>query len=109
MADITCNDFQTLKTLHKIKGLELHAASGLSATVKDRYGSATAVVDTMLGTIEASFDKDERIAQLEAEIRSLPTRWAYDQSCKAVRHWRREARRLAKLAGVEPREMKIKP
>lgn len=32
-----------------------------------------------------------------------PTQWAYDQTCKALHHWRDEARRLGKIAGVEPR------
>jgi hypothetical protein len=34
-----------------------------------------------------------------------PTQDAYDAACAALHHWRSEARRLAKLAGVEPRQM----
>ena len=34
-----------------------------------------------------------------------PTPDAYEAACKALAHWRKEARRLGKLAGVAPREM----
>jgi hypothetical protein len=37
---------------------------------------------------------------------SALTQDAYDAACKALAHWRKEARRLAKIAGVKPREMK---
>ncbi len=35
----------------------------------------------------------------------LPTQDAYDAACKALAHWRAEAKRLGKIAGVKPREM----
>ena len=35
-----------------------------------------------------------------------PTQDAYDAACKALAHWRKEAKRLGRLAGVTPREMK---
>ena len=34
-----------------------------------------------------------------------PTQDAYNAACRALHHWRDEAARLAKLAGVEPRQM----
>ena len=37
---------------------------------------------------------------------SAPTQDAYDATCKALAHWRKEAKRLGKIAGVTPREMK---
>lgn len=40
-----------------------------------------------------------------AELERRPTVEAYDAACKALWHWRKEAKRLAKLAGVEPRQM----
>lgn len=45
----------------------------------------------------------ERIKELEAHT---PTQWAYDAACKALAHWRKEARRLGRIAGQAPREMK---
>lgn len=105
---ITVTDLETIKAVHRKKGLELHTASGFSGTMRDQNGSATGVVDAMLGTIDAAIVKDRRISELEAELRTRPTRWSYDQACKALKHWRREARRIAKLAGVEPREMNHK-
>lgn len=55
-------------------------------------------------------EKDAHIAAIEADLRSArqdryPTQDAYDAACKALRHWRAEAERLGKLAGVEPRQM----
>lgn len=47
----------------------------------------------------------ERIEKLENDLASRPTRDAYDAACKALHHWRDEAHRLAKLAGVQPRGM----
>ena len=35
-----------------------------------------------------------------------PTHDAYEAACKALAHWRKEAQRLGRLAGVTPREMK---
>lgn len=46
-----------------------------------------------------------RIDTLQAELSARPTQDAYEAACKALRHWRDEAARLAKLAGVEPRQM----
>lgn len=34
--------------------------------------------------------------ELEAELASRPTAWAYEQACKALHHWRAEAERLAR-------------
>lgn len=45
----------------------------------------------------------KRIEELEAHT---PTQDAYDAACKALAHWRKEAKRLGKIAGVEPRKMK---
>lgn len=47
----------------------------------------------------------DRIDELERELASRPTQDAYEAACKALHHWREEAARLAKLAGVEPRQM----
>jgi hypothetical protein len=47
----------------------------------------------------------ERVAELEA---SAPTADAYSAACKALAHWRKEARRLGRLAKVTPREWKPK-
>lgn len=38
---------------------------------------------------------------------TTPTQDAYDAACKALDHWRAEASRLGKLAGVEPRQMNL--
>jgi len=43
-----------------------------------------------------------RAEELEAKA---PTPDAYEAACKALAHWRKEARRLGKLAGAAPREM----
>lgn len=48
--------------------------------------------------------RDARIKELE---NSIPTPEAYAAACMALTHWRAEARRLAKSAGVKPREMKL--
>ena len=48
------------------------------------------------------------IVKLRLEAMSAnrsPTQFAYDAACKALEHWRQEARRLAKLAKTEPRGM----
>lgn len=42
---------------------------------------------------------------LKRELASRPTAWAYEQTCKALHHWRDEADRLGKIAGEEPRRM----
>lgn len=34
-----------------------------------------------------------------------PTPDAYDAACRALHHWRAEAKRLADLLGVKPRQM----
>jgi hypothetical protein len=47
----------------------------------------------------------DRVEQLEKELASRPTVWAYQQACKALDHWRGEAKRLGELAGVEPRTL----
>lgn len=106
--EITCPDLDTIKAVHKKKGLELRTASGLDGTIRNSNGSGTEVVDAMLGTIEQSLAKDQKIADLEKELSSRPTYWAYQQACKAIEHWRKEAKRLGKKAGVVPREMKRK-
>ena len=49
--------------------------------------------------------QSNRIAELELELAKRPTEWAYKQACKALAHWRKEAKRCAKLAGVMPRQM----
>ncbi len=36
---------------------------------------------------------------------TTPTQDAYDAACKALAHWRKEARRLGRIAKVKPREM----
>lgn len=36
---------------------------------------------------------------------AIPTPDAYYAACKALHHWREEAERLGKIAGVEPRTM----
>ncbi len=46
-----------------------------------------------------------RVAELEAGV---PTSDAYNAACKALAHWRKEAKRLGKLAGAIPREMRRK-
>lgn len=48
----------------------------------------------------------KHVEKLEAELAARPTQWAYEAACKALVHWRTEAKRLGKLAGVTPREMK---
>ena len=50
-------------------------------------------------------ERDDRITDLERDLAARPTDWAYEAACKALWHWRDEAARLAKLAGVEPRQM----
>ena len=47
----------------------------------------------------------DRVEALERELASRPTAWAYQQACRALDHWREEARRLGKIAGEEPRQM----
>ena len=34
---------------------------------------------------------------------AAPTQDAYDAACRALAHWRAEAKRLGKIAGVKPR------
>jgi hypothetical protein len=34
-----------------------------------------------------------------------PTQDAYDAACRAIDHWREEARRLGEIAGETPRQM----
>lgn len=52
----------------------------------------------------------QKVCDLTAQVKELearaPTEWAYAQACQALAHWRKEARRLGKIAGVEPRDMK---
>ena len=48
---------------------------------------------------------NERIEDLERELSGRPTEWAYAQVCRALEHWRQEARRLGQIAGEEPRQM----
>ncbi|MEQ1671412.1 MAG: hypothetical protein ABL893_11180, partial [Hyphomicrobium sp.] len=43
---------------------------------------------------------------LRRELASRPTSWAYEQACKALHHWRAEAKRLGHIAGEEPEEMR---
>lgn len=60
-----------------------------------------AVHDPEVAALRATIcNKDARIAELEAELASRPTTWAYDAACKALHHWREEAARLGKIAGV---------
>lgn len=59
--------------------------------------------------LEASLaDRDRQIGDLRSELSSRPTADAYNAACKALAHWRKEAKRLGRLAGVPPREMKAK-
>lgn len=37
---------------------------------------------------------------------TVPTADAYEAACRALAHWRKEAKRLGRLAGTKPREMK---
>jgi hypothetical protein len=46
--------------------------------------------------------RDARIKELEAHT---PTQWAYDAACKALAHWRKEAKRLGRIAKVTPRDL----
>lgn len=46
--------------------------------------------------------------RLAKELAARPTTEAYEAACKALAHWRKEAKRLGKIAGVTPREMKQK-
>jgi hypothetical protein len=53
----------------------------------------------------------QSIKMLTAELQkfsdnAVPTTDAYDAACKALAHWRNEAKRLGRLAGITPREMK---
>lgn len=45
---------------------------------------------------------------IDQEFTERPTVDAYEAACKALAHWRKEAKRLGKIAGVTPREMKRK-
>ncbi len=58
--------------------------------------------------VTAFSDAHNRIRDLEAQLADRPTRDAYDAACKALTHWRKEAARLGRMAGVIPREMKRK-
>ncbi len=49
---------------------------------------------------------NRRIMNLEHNLARRPTVDAYATACKALAHWRKEAKRLGRLAGVAPREMK---
>lgn len=74
--------------------------SELSEVLRDAATTASMVI----AGLEAAND---RIECLEKELASRPTTWAYEQACKALRHWREEARRLGNLAGEEPRQLTI--
>ena len=50
----------------------------------------------------AGFGRNKR------EAEQVPTQDAYAAACKALAHWRKEAKRLGRLAGVRPREMNRK-
>ena len=49
---------------------------------------------------------EEKPVKFIREDTITPTQEAYDAACKALHHWREEAARLGKIAGVTPREMK---
>lgn len=68
----------------------------------DALRRAAIVADLLYASHGGSCD---RIESMEREIAARPTREAYEAACKALHHWRKEAKRLAKLAGVEPRQM----
>lgn len=56
--------------------------------------------------LHASWERErERAEALERDLAARPTEWSYQQACKALDHWRTEAKRLADLLGVEPRQM----
>jgi hypothetical protein len=44
----------------------------------------------------------------QAVAATVPTRDAYSAACRALAHWRKEAKRLARIARVKPREMNQK-
>ena len=65
--------------------------------------------DNVWGDKCDDFDCDAKpIKFIRADIveAHTPTQEAYDAACKALHHWREEAARLGKIAGVTPREMK---
>ncbi len=62
--------------------------------------------DGVIDTREKLEAKLARLAELESALGDqAPTQDAYEAACKALAHWREEAKRLGKIAGVEPREM----
>lgn len=61
---------------------------------------------TVAHLLHSSFTAQcNKVEALERELAARPTEWAYQQACKALWHWRDEAARLAKIAGVEPRRL----
>lgn len=78
--------------------------------VAERYGVAKSTLSAAcklrgVKPARGGARKVERIERLELELASRPTEFAYDAACKALHHWRSEAKRLAELLGVEPRQM----
>ena len=95
-------DLVKLRRIHRTKGLHLATSSGLSGVI-DIGGDRELPVTMLLDECDKSAEKDSRIAALEW---AAPTPHAYAAACKALAHWRREAKRLGRLAGVKPREMR---
>jgi len=65
------DEIEKLRQIHALKGLRLDTASGLSGTIYDADGSATAPVTALLDECERSFDKDAEITRLTARIAEL--------------------------------------
>ena len=95
-------DIVKLRRIHRTKGLYLATSSGLSGAI-DIGGNRELPVTMLLDECDKSAKKDARIAALE---QAAPTPDAYAATCKALAHWRAEARRLGRIAKVKPREMR---
>lgn len=72
------------------------------SALADTLRHAATVADLLYTSHSASQD---RIEELEKALAARPTEWAYQQACRALEHWREEAKRLGGIAGEVPRQM----
>lgn len=72
------------------------------SALADVLRAASITASITYGALQGAND---RIETLERELATRPTEWAYEQACKALRHWREEAERLGAMAGAPPRQM----
>jgi hypothetical protein len=67
-AEMNREELAKLRSIHDTKGLRLDTASGLSGSIYDADGSATAPVTALLDECARSFGKDAEITKLKSQL-----------------------------------------